>query len=711
MNSAPTLKIFKLPTILFFLIMFIQPLIANGQTITSPDKKTTLTFKLNKGKPVYSVTYENDRVIADSRLGFELKNADPLNSGFTILDAQRSSSDTSWQTVWGEESTVRNHYNELLIRLEQTATERLLNIRFRLFNHGVGFRYEFPEQPNLGNFVIMDELTAFSLTGDHTAHWIPGDYRTQEYNYTASKLSEIKGLFNKAATYNVSQHTFSETGVQTALQMKSDKGLYINIHEAACIDYPTMHLELEEGTFTFSAHLTPDPLGNKAFMTAPRPTPWRTIIISYDARDILASRITYNLNEPSAIADTSWIRPIKYVGVWWELITGMASWNYTDELNSVRLGETDYTQVKPNGRHGASTEHVKEYIDFASEHGFDAVLVEGWNVGWEDWFDKRKDYVFDFITPYPDFDVEAVNAYARKKKVELIMHHETSGATRNYERHMDKAYAFMNTHGYHAVKSGYVGDILPLGYHHYSQYTNNHFLYAVQKAASHKIMVNAHEASRPTGVGRTYPNLIANESARGSEFQAFGGNNVNHTTILPFTRQIGGPMDYTPGIFEMDISKLNPDNNSHVNTTLVNQLGLYVVMYAPLQMAADIIENYKRFMDAFQFIKDVPVTWEQSVYLEAEPGAYVTIARQEKGTRNWYVGNSNGENTRSATVSFDFLEKGKSYTAIFYLDAKDAHYKTNPQAYTIEKRQINSDSKCELFTASGGGFAIQIIEN
>ena len=698
-------------TIILFLAMYMKSLNISGQTILSPDKLLELHFELVSGKPSYQLSFKNKTVLKPSFLGFHLKDQQALTDQFELIDFHLDSQDESWETVWGEEKVIPNKYNELLIKLQQKETNHLLHIRFRLFDHGLGFRYEFPEQVNLGNFVIMDEITEFALAGDHTAHWIPGDYRTQEYNYTTSKLSEIKNLFKEAATYNVSQQTFSETGVQTALQMKTKDGLYINIHEAACLDFPTMHLELREGTFTFSAHLTPDPLGHKAFMTSPRPTPWRTVIISDDARDILASRITYNLNEPNAIEDTSWIRPMKYIGVWWEMITGMSSWNFTDELSSVQIGKTDYTKTKPNNRHGATTAHVKEYIDFAHEHGFDAVLVEGWNIGWEDWFDKRKDDVFDFVTPYPDFDVEKVNSYAREKQVELIMHHETSGSTRNYERHMDKAYAFMNKYGYHAVKSGYVGDILPLGYHHYSQYTNNHFLYAVQKAADYKIMVNAHEASRPTGLNRTYPNLVANESARGTEFQAFGGNNVNHTTILPFTRQIGGPMDYTPGVFEMDISKLNPNNNSHVNTTLANQLGLYVVMYSPLQMAADIIENYNRFLDAFQFIKDVPIDWEKSVYIEAEPGEYVTIARQEKDGNNWYVGNSNGAHPREAIVDFDFLEDGASYTAVLYIDAQDAHYKTNPQAYQIEKQQINAETQLKIFTASGGGFAIQIIKN
>jgi len=548
------------------------------------------------------------------------------------------------------------------------------------------------------------------MTGDHTAFWIPGDYDTQEYDYTTSKLSEISAEFDGALSHNESQEQFSKSAVQTSLMMKSEDGLYINLHEAALKEYSLMNLNLDEENLVFESWLTPDALGNKGFLQAPTTSPWRTIMVSDDATDILASNITLNLNEPNVIEDTSYIKPIKYVGVWWEMITGKSAWNYTDDLPSVKIGETDFTKAKPNGRHAANTEHVKEYIDFASEHGFDGVLVEGWNQGWEDWYGHSKDFVFDFVTPYPDFDVEEIHDYAASKNVKMIMHHETSGAIRNYERHMDTAYAFMNKYDYPAVKSGYVGNIIPRGEHHYGQWAINHFLYAVQKAADYNIMVNAHEAVRPTGLRRTYPNLIGNESARGTEFQAFGGNKPNHVTILPFTRLIGGPMDYTPGIFEMDISKLNPGNNSHVNSTLANQLALYVTMYSPLQMAADLPENYMRFPDAFQFIKDVAVDWEESEYLEAEPGQYITVARKAKGTNNWFVGNVNGVTPRTTKIKLDFLEKGKKYTATIYADAEDAHYKTNPQAYKITTKTVTSRTKLKLDSAPAGGFAISIIE-
>jgi len=583
-------------------------------------------------------------------------------------------------------------------------------LRFRLFNDGLGFRYEFPQESNLGHFVISDEKTEFAMTGDHTAFWIAGDYDTQEYDYTESKLSEIRGLMAEAVTANVSQKSFSPTGVQTSLMLKTEDGLYINLHEAALLDYPAMHLNLDDETMVFESWLTPDVNGDKAYMIAPGKTPWRTIIVSDEAKDILSSRITYNLNEPSKIEDTSWIKPMKYMGVWWEMITGMSSWDYTDEFAAVKLGETDFEAAEPNSTHAATTENVKYYIDFASEHGFDGLLVEGWNVGWEDWFGNSKDYVFDFVTPYPDFDVDEIREYAKSKDVEMIMHHETSASVRNYERHLDTAYQFMKANNYNAVKTGYVGDILPRGENHYSQWIVNHYQYALEKAAEYEIMINAHEAVRPTGIARTWPNLIANESARGTEYQAFGGNKPNHVTVLPFTRLIGGPMDYTPGIFEMDISKLNPDNNSHVNSTLANQLALYVTMYSPLQMAADLPKHYEQFMDAFQFIKDVAIDWEKSVYLEAEPGDYITIARKEKDGNNWFVGNVNGLTPRTSEIEFDFLEKGKTYIATVYADAEDAHYKDNPQAYEIKKYRVNSKSELSQKSAPGGGYAISIME-
>ena len=682
----------------------------HAQECLSPDGKTQLLFSVNEmGQPIYEMSYNNQKVILPSRLGFELKNDSNLMVGFQISDIQYDTQDQWWKPVWGEESTIRNHYNEMLVLLVQESSNRRMNIRFRVFDEGVGFRYEFPQQSQLGNFVIKQEKTQFVMSGDHTAFWIPGDYDSQEYDYTTSKLSQIEKLFDIALTDNASQEQFSRTGVQTALMMKTEDRLYINIHEAALIEYPAMHLNLLPETFTFESWLTPDALGNMAYMTAPHNTPWRTVMASEDARTILASRMTYNLNEPCAIEDTSWIRPIKYVGVWWEMITGKSSWSYTDQYAGVKLGVTDIENAKPNSTHAANNENVKKYIDFAAQHGFDAVLVEGWNVGWEDWFGHSKDYVFDFTTPYPDFDVIGLNSYAASKGVELMMHHETSSSVRNYERHIDKAYQFMKKHGYNSVKSGYVGDIIPRGEHHYSQFMVNHYLYAIQKAADYEIMVNAHEAVRPTGIARTYPNMIANESARGTEFQAFGGSKPNHTTILPFTRQIGGPMDYTPGIFEMDISKLNPYNGSRVNTTLANQLGLYVVMYSPLQMAADLPEHYVRFEDAFQFIKNVAIDWDRSVYLEAEPGAYITIARKAKGSPKWFVGNSNGYDPRKAVVDCSFLEPGTRYEATIYRDAPEANYQTNPQAYIIEKQKISHKTKLKIHTAAGGGFGIEIV--
>ena len=691
---------------LFTSLLFQQ---LSAQTCLSPDGQTRIYFSLSSnGQPQYEMNLGESTIIHTSRLGFELKNDTDLMSDFSIVDVQYDSFDNTWTPVWGEESQIRNHYNEMFISLKQSTTSRMMNIRFRVYNEGVGFRYEFPQQPNLGHFIISQEKTQFSLTGDHTAYWIPGDYDTQEYDYTTSKLSQIEKLFDKALTDNASQEQFSKTGVQTALQLKTQTGIYINLHEAALINYPAMHLNLIPGTFTFESWLTPDAVGNMAYMITPQNTPWRTVIASYDARDILASRITYNLNEPCEIEDTSWIRPIKYMGVWWEMITGKSSWSYTNDFSAVQLEITDIKNATPNKTHAANNDNVKAYIDFASQHGFDALLVEGWNVGWEDWYGHSKDYVFDFVTPYPDFDVDELTSYASDKGIELMMHHETSGSTRNYERHMDSAYAFMKKYGYNSVKSGYVGDIIPRGEHHYSQYINNHYLYAIKKAADYKIMVNAHEAVRPTGVARTYPNMIANESARGTEFQAFGGSNPNHTTILPFTRQIGGPMDYTPGIFEMDISKLNPNNNSHVNTTLANQLGLYVVMYSPLQMAADLPEHYLKFFDAFQFIKDVAIDWDSSVYLEAEPGQYITIARKEKNSERWFVGNSNGELMRISEIDLSFLNESQTYLAKIYRDSEDSDYKTNPQSYTIETKEVTKQTTLQIKTVAAGGYAISL---
>ena len=684
---------------------------AVAQQQTSPDGNVVLSFSLKAdGTPTYKMTYKGKPVINESTLGFTLKKDEPLTNHFKVVSDSKSTFKETWKPVWGEEKEILNHYNELLVQLKQDKTNRLMNIRFRVYNEGVGFRYEFPTQKELTYFVIAEENTQFAMTGDHTAWWIPGDYDTQEYDYNESKLSEIRGLMKQSMTDNVSQYVFSPTGVQTALMMKTKDGLYINLHEAALVDYALMNLNLDDKNFIFQSWLTPDAKGDKGYLYTPTKTPWRTVMVSDDARNILASRLILNLNDPCALADTSWIKPVKYIGVWWEMITGKSSWAYTDDLPTIKLDEVDYTKVKPNGTHAANNDKVRYYIDFAAKHGFDQVLVEGWNVGWEDWFGHRKDYVFDFVTPYPDFDIKALNDYAHAKGVKLMMHHETSGSTRNYERHMKAAYELMNKYGYNSVKSGYVGDILPIGEHHYSQATINHYLYAIKEAAKHKIMVNAHEAVRPTGLCRTYPNLIGNESARGTEYEAFGGNKPFHTTILPFTRLQGGPMDYTPGILETEVKNVNPNNTSQVRSTLAKQLALYVTMYSPLQMAADLPENYERFADAFQFIKDVPVDWQESVYLEAEPGRYITVARKDKHSDNWYIGNTSNENGHTSELLLNFLDKNKKYEATIYADAKNADWQTNPKAYTITKQKVNAKTKLKLTAAKGGGYAISIKE-
>ena len=684
---------------------------AAAQQQTSPDGNVVLSFSLKAdGTPTYKMTYKGKPVINESTLGFTLKKDEPLTNHFKVVSDSKSTFKETWKPVWGEEKEILNHYNELLVQLKQDKTNRLMNIRFRVYNEGVGFRYEFPTQKELTYFVIAEENTQFAMTGDHTAWWIPGDYDTQEYDYNESKLSEIRGLMKQSMTDNVSQYVFSPTGVQTALMMKTKDGLYINLHEAALVDYALMNLNLDDKNFIFQSHLTPDAKGDKGYLYTPTKSPWRTVMVSDDARNILASRLILNLNDPCALADTSWIKPVKYIGVWWEMITGKSSWAYTDDLPTIKLDEVDYTKVKPNGTHAANNDEVRRYIDFAAKHGFDQVLVEGWNVGWEDWFGHRKDYVFDFVTPYPDFDIKALNDYAHAKGVKLMMHHETSGSTRNYERHMKAAYELMNKYGYNSVKSGYVGDILPIGEHHYSQATINHYLYAIKEAAKHKIMVNAHEAVRPTGLCRTYPNLIGNESARGTEYEAFGGNKPFHTTILPFTRLQGGPMDYTPGILETEVKNVNPNNTSQVRSTLAKQLALYVTMYSPLQMAADLPENYERFADAFQFIKDVPVDWQESVYLEAEPGRYITVARKDKHSDNWYIGNTSNENGHTSELLLNFLDKNKKYEATIYADAKNADWQTNPKAYTITKQKVNAKTKLKLTAAKGGGYAISIKE-
>jgi hypothetical protein len=683
---------------------------ARAEEIKSPNNNLTLSFSLQAGGvPTYSLSYKGRPVIKPSHLGLELKGAPSLTSGFAVASEQKTTFDQTWQPVWGEVKNIRNHYNELTVTLTQAATKRTLLVHFRVFNDGLGFRYDFPKQPELAYFVVKEEKTQFALAGDHKAFWLPGDYDTQEYSTTTSKLSEVRGLMKTAVTPNASQTTFSPTGVQTPLMLKSQDGLYINLHEAALLDYSTMSLELDDKNMVLESHLTPDAQGNKGHLQTPCLSPWRTVIVSDRAGDILESKLVLNLNEPTKYTDVSWIKPVKYVGVWWEMITGKSTWSYTNATN-IKLDSTNYARLKPNGTHGANTAHVKEYIDFAALHHLDAVLVEGWNTGWEDWFGQSKDYVFDFVTPYPDFDVQELNRYAASKGIKIIMHHETSGSVRNYERHLDAAYKFMAANGYNAVKSGYVGDILPRGEHHYSQWINNHYLYTITEAAKYKIMVNAHEAVRPTGLARTYPNLIGNEAARGTEYEAFGGNNADHTTILPFTRLIGGPMDYTPGIFQTKISAYNPQNTSFVHSTLARQLALYVTMYSPLQMAADLPETYNKFLDAFQFIEDVAVDWDDSKVLEAEPGDYITIARKAKGKSSWFVGSTCDEQGRTSTINLGFLDPGKKYLATIYADGKDAHYEKNPQAYAIRKVTVTNKTKLTQYCAPGGGYAISITE-
>ncbi len=701
------------------------PLAATAaETVASPDGGLVVNFDVEQGRPVYEVLFHGKQAIAKSHLGLQLDSESArhefyggngqqvdnlsLATGFTLTHAERSTFDETWHPVWGEESAIRNHYNELAVTLTQPQLDRHIVVRFRVYDDGVGFRYEFPAQKNLNYFVIREELTEFAMTGDHTAWWIGGDYDTQEYEYTRSRLSEIRSLFRNAITPNSSQTQFSDTGVQTSLQLKTDDGLYINLHEAALVDYPCMHLNLDDSRMVFTSWLTPDAQGKKGYMQSPCHTPWRTIMVTDDARRTLASRLILNLNEPCKIDDTSWIKPVKYVGVWWEMISGAGSWAYTDDVYSVKLGQTDYRLTRPNGKHSANNANVRRYIDFAAEHGFDQVLVEGWNQGWEDWFGNSKDYVFDFVTPYPDFDIQALNDYAHSRGVRLMMHHESSSSVRNYERHLEAAYQLMNRYGYNSVKSGYVGNIIPRGEHHYGQWLVNHYLYAIQLAAKHHIMVNAHEAVRPTGLCRTWPNMIGNESARGTEYQAFGGTQPGHTAILPFTRLQGGPMDYTPGIFEMDLSTFAPGNSSKVLSTLCGQLALYVTLYSPLQMAADLPENYEKHLDAFQFIKDVAVDWDRSVYLEAEPMEYVTIARKAKGSDNWFVGNVTGKSEFNSTVKLDFLDKGRKYEATIYADAPGAHYRTNPAAYTITKKKVDAKTVLRLHSAPGGGYAITI---
>lgn len=700
------------------LCALMMPLLLVAQQVKSPNGNVVVSFSLvDNGVPTYKVSYKGKPVIKQSRLGLELTpsqndgiKAEDTNlmNGFKVSNTETSSFKEVWKPVWGETSSILNHYNEMAVSLTQEHPNRTIIVRFRVYNDGMGLRYEFPRQSNLGYFIIKDEHTQFAMAGDHTAWWLPGDYDTQEYETVTSKLSEIRSKMKAAVTENTSQTTFSETGVQTSLQMKSSDGLYINLHEAACVNYPTMHLNLDDKNMVFESWLTPDAQGNKAYMQAPRTTPWRTLIVSDDARDMLSSNLILNLNEPCQYDDTSWIKPVKYCGVWWEMIVGRKSWSYTDEFPAVEIGVTDFSKAKPNGRHGATTAEVKRYIDFAAKNGLDQVLVEGWNIGWEDWFGHSKFKVFDFQTPYPDFDIKVLNEYAHSKGVKLMMHHETSASVMNYERYMEDAYNLMNKYGYNSVKSGYVGNIIPRGEHHYGQVMNNHYLHAVTEAAKHKIMVNAHEATRPTGLCRTYPNLIGNESARGTEYEAFGGNTPDHTVILPFTRLQGGPMDYTPGIFETQLKNWS-SNQSYVHTTLAGQLALYLVMYSPLQMAADLPEHYEKYSDAFQFIKDVAVDWDDSKYIEAEPGDYITVARKAKGTDNWFIGGKCDENGHKAVIKLDFLDKGKTYECTIYSDAADADYEKNPKAYSIIRKQVKRGDVLKINEARGGGFGVSLL--
>jgi hypothetical protein len=750
-----------------FLSLALLPLMAIAGNVKSPNGNIELKFSVDQaGRPIYEMNYKGRAVVKPSFLGLELAKDKHASAGmdekdlmddFSIVNEKVSEFDETWQPVWGETKNIRNHYNELAVTLQQMWLERVKSnrpgqqlaprqhrrqmiIRFRVYDDGIGLRYEFPQQKDLNYFLIKEEHTEFAMAGDHTAWWLPGDYDTQEQETQQSKLSEIRDRMKQAVNWgNSSVAVFSETGVQTSLQMKSDDGLYINIHEAACLDYATMHLELVDAKtkhlttklgggsnaytpnptaseyplpqpFTFVSHLTPDATGLKGCMQTPCNTPWRTVMVSDDARDMLSSNLILNLNEPCKIEDTSWIHPTKYCGVWWEMIVGRGNWHYTNDFPSIQLDNIDWTKVKPNGTHKANNENVKRYIDFAAKNGLDEVLVEGWNVGWEDWANMWKRDVFDFVTPYPDFDIKMLNDYAHSKGVKILMHHETSSSTQNYERHIKEAYDLMNKYGYDAVKTGYVGDIIPRGDHHYSQSMNNHYLYVIKEAAKHHIMVNSHEATRPTGLCRTYPNLVGGESARGTEYEAFGGNRPDHTCILPFTRLQGGPMDYTPGIFETQLSTWSK-NTSWVRTTLCGQLALYLTMYSPLQMAADLPENYERpdLAPAFQFIRDVACDWDDSKYLEAEPADYITVARKAKGTDNWFVGGKCDENGHKTQIKLDFLDKGKKYDCTIYADAKDAHYEKNPKAFTITKRVVKQGDVLKINEAPGGGFAVSIL--
>lgn len=690
---------------LHLVILFLLSLFSSAEEVKSPDGLVKASFYMDEGKMTYEVSYKDKPVILPSHLGLELINWPSLMDHFEIKDVKYGSFDETWKPVWGEVSAIRNHYNEMAVTVLQTSTNRELTIRFRVYDEGIGLRYELPRQPGLDNIKIREEHTQFAMTGNHTAYWIPGDYDTDEYEYTISRLTDIRDLEEGARTENATQTAIPAPSTQTALLMKTDDGLYINIHEAALVDYSCMHLKLDDQNLVFESILTPDAKGLKGFIRCPAVTPWRTIMVTDDARNMLASHLILNLNEPCKLEDTSWIHPVKYMGVWWEMMSGAASWNYAD-YQAIRIGETDYTQLKPAPNHAANNENVKRYIDFASRHGFSQLLVEGWNEGWEDSWQKYDNY--SFTRAYPDFNVQELQAYANARGMKLMMHHETSASVFNYERQLQDAYRFAHDNGYDVVKSGYVGDIFPYGGHHFDQWMINHYLYCIKEGARYHLMINGHEAVRPTGLCRTYPNMIGNESARGMEFQATEGCEPKHVCILPFTRLQGGPMDYTPGILETDVSKVNPQSHAHVKATVCNQLALYLTMYSPLQMAADVPESYERYADAFKFIEDVAIDWDESIYLEAEPAEYITVARKAKNSDNWFIGGVSGQHPHTSDISLSFLDKGRKYTATIYCDAADADYMTNPASYTIRQQTVTSKSRLKLKTPVSGGYAISI---
>ncbi|TDP59398.1 glycoside hydrolase family 97 protein [Flavobacterium dankookense] len=690
---------------IFFVILLLFAFTVNAQTILSPSKQVSLDFKLTaNGIPTYAVTYKNKPVVLQSSMGIYLKDGSNLATNFSSEGKKNITFNESWKPVLGEQSSIVNHYNEMTVALSQAGTNRKMNIIFKVYDEGVAFRYEFPKQKDLNYFIIKEEKTEFNLAGNHKAFWIPGDFDSQEYEYNETLLSGVDtekiNLNNGIGVKSIA----AKYAVQSPLMMKSADGLYINIFEAATVNYPVMHLELNPKTFGLTSILAPNAIGDKAYLQAPCVSPWRTIMVSDDARTIVSSKMTLNLNEPSKIEDTSWIKPMKYVGIWWEMHVGKSTWDYAGSQNAQN---TETRELIASGKHGATTENTKRYIDFAAKHGFDGVLVEGWNVGWEDWFGNWKEDVFDFVTPYPDYNLAEINAYAKSKGVKMIMHHETSGSVANYERHLDRALELMKKYGYPAAKSGYVGKIIPRGEFHDGQSMVNHYNHVARRFADYKLMVNSHESSRPTGYHRTYPNYIAAEAARGNEFNAWSnGNPPMHETILPFTRLLGGPMDYTPGIFEIKMSAYDKTKKEQVHTTLAKQLALYVTMYSPLQMAADLPENYEKYPDAFQFIKDVAADWQDSKYLEAEPGDYLTVARKDKKSENWFLGAITDENARTSEIKLDFLSPNKKYKATIYQDGKTAHWEKNPINYEIKTMTVTSKSKLKLVLAAGGGTAI-----